>query len=40
VYEDYLDDLVDAETARKAYGVVIEDGELNAEATEALRDEA
>jgi N-methylhydantoinase B len=40
VYEDYLDDLVDEETARKAYGVVIEDGELDAEATEALRDEA
>jgi N-methylhydantoinase B len=37
VYEDYLDDLVDAETARKSYGVVIEDDELDEEATADLR---
>jgi len=38
VYEDYRDGLIDADHARDAYGVVIEDGDLDREATERLRE--
>jgi N-methylhydantoinase B len=37
VYEDYRDDLIDADTAREAYGVAIVDGELDCEETARLR---
>jgi N-methylhydantoinase B len=39
VYNDYRDDLISDEIAREEYGVVIEDGELDREATETLRSE-
>jgi N-methylhydantoinase B len=37
VYSDYLDGMVDVETAREAYGVVIENGEVNEARTAELR---
>ncbi len=37
VYNDYRDDLIDADTARDDYGVVIENGEIDREATRKLR---
>ena len=37
VYEDYLDDFLTEEAAREDYGVVIEDGEVDEEATRRLR---
>lgn len=37
VYNDYLDDLVTEEIAREDYGVVIEDGEVDHDATAELR---
>jgi len=37
VYEDYLDDLITEEIAREEYGVVIDDGEVDHDATESLR---
>jgi len=37
VYRDFQDDLITAEIAEKQYGVVINDGELNREATAARR---
>ena len=39
VLEDYLDGLVSVETARETYGVAVEDGELDREATRRLREE-
>lgn len=39
VYEDVLDEIVSVETARRDYGVVIAGGQLDAAATEALRQE-
>lgn len=37
VFEDVLDEIVSVETALNEYGVVIEDGKVNLEATEKLR---
>lgn len=37
VYENYLDGIISAEMAREDYGVVIEDGDLDVEATRTLR---
>jgi N-methylhydantoinase B len=37
VYEDALDEIVSVESARKLYGVVIEAGKLNIQATDQLR---